>query len=109
MPLRERISRSAEALLELRAQNLPLQFYFSTLQGLGDLVEDEVIPTPVPMKVIFRVFNVFGFLTEFGFLFKDQFGKHHSAPGGGQALAQHHLPRQPAHRRVHPRPVHLQR
>ncbi len=51
MPLRERISRSAKALLEVRAQNLPLQFYMSTLDGLGDLFEDEVIPTPIPMRV----------------------------------------------------------
>ncbi len=51
MSLRERISRSAEALLELRAQNLPLQFYLSTLDGLGDLFEDEIIPTPIPLKI----------------------------------------------------------
>lgn len=53
MSLREKISRSAEALLEIRAQNLPLQFFMSTLNGLGDLVEDEIIPTPIPMKVRF--------------------------------------------------------
>ena len=51
LTLREKISRAAEAFLELRAQNLPLQFYMSTLNGLGDLVEDEVIPTPIPIKV----------------------------------------------------------
>ena len=51
MSLREKISRSADAFLELRVQNLPLQFYMSTLNGLGDLFEDEVIPTPIPMRV----------------------------------------------------------
>ncbi len=51
MSLRERISRSAEAMLEMRAQNLPLQFYLSTVDGLADLFEDELIPTPLPMTV----------------------------------------------------------
>ena len=51
MCLKEKISRSAEAFLSLRAQNLPLQFYTSTLNGLVDLIEDEIIPTPIPMEV----------------------------------------------------------
>ncbi len=51
LTLRERISRATEARLELMAQNLPLNFYLSTLSGLGDLVEDEVVPTPLPMQV----------------------------------------------------------
>ena len=53
MSLKEKISRSAEAFLAVRAQNLPLQFYTSTLNGLVDLVEDEIIPTPIPMEVYF--------------------------------------------------------
>lgn len=56
MTLRERIARSAQALVELHAQNLPLQFFMSTLNGLGDLFEDEVIPTPLPLSV--RLENV---------------------------------------------------
>ena len=44
-------SRLTGAKLELRAQNLPLQFNMSTLTGLGDLVEDEFLPTPLPMEV----------------------------------------------------------
>lgn len=51
LSLREKIARSADAFLELRIQNLPLQFYLSTLNGLGDLFEDELIPTPIPMRV----------------------------------------------------------
>ena len=51
MSLKEKISRSAEAFLTVHAQNLPLQFYTSTLNGLVDLVEDEIIPTPIPMEV----------------------------------------------------------
>lgn len=51
MSLREKISRAAEAFIHLKAQNLPLQFFISTLNGLGDLFEDEIIPTPIPMKV----------------------------------------------------------
>jgi hypothetical protein len=51
MSLKEKISRSAEAFVDLKAQNLPLQFYTSTLNGLADLFEDEIIPTPIPMKV----------------------------------------------------------
>ena len=51
MSLKEKISRSAVAFLTVRAQNLPLQFYTSTLNGLVDLVEDEIIPTPIPMEV----------------------------------------------------------
>ena len=59
MCLKEKISRSAEAFLSLRAQNLPLQFYTSTLNGLVDLIEDEIIPTPIPMEVDYfnLVFN----------------------------------------------------
>ena len=49
--LRAAISRLTEAKLELRAQNLPLQFNMSTVTGLGDLVEDEFLPTPLPMAV----------------------------------------------------------
>ena len=52
MSLKEKISRSTKAHLELKAQNLPLQFYMSTLTGLVDLVEDEIIPTPIPMEVM---------------------------------------------------------
>ena len=51
MSLKEKISRSANAFLKVHAQNLPLQFYTSTLNGLVDLVEDEIIPTPIPMEV----------------------------------------------------------
>ena len=45
------LSRLTGAKLELRAQNLPLQFNMSTVTGLGDLVEDEFLPTPLPMEV----------------------------------------------------------
>ena len=55
MSLKEKISRSADAFLTVQAQNLPLQFYTSTLNGLVDLVEDEIIPTPIPMEV--RIFS----------------------------------------------------
>jgi len=51
MSLKEKISRSTTAYINLRAQNLPLQFYMSTLTGIVDLVEDEIIPTPIPMEV----------------------------------------------------------
>jgi len=51
MSLKEKISRSADAFLNVHAQNLPLQFYTSTLNGLVDLIEDEIIPTPIPMEV----------------------------------------------------------
>jgi hypothetical protein len=51
MSLREKISRAAEAFVDIKVQNLPLQFYMSTLTGLTDLFEDEIIPTPIPMKV----------------------------------------------------------
>ena len=54
MSLREKISRAAEAFVDIKVQNLPLQFYLSTLTGLADLVEDEIIPTPIPMKVGFQ-------------------------------------------------------
>ena len=55
-PASNQLSRSAEAYVDLKAQNLPLQFYTSTLNGLADLFEDELIPTPIPMKV--RFFSV---------------------------------------------------
>ena len=52
MSLREKISRAADAFVDIKVQNLPLQFYLSTLDGLADLFEDEIIPTPIPMKVL---------------------------------------------------------
>jgi len=51
MSLSERISKAARAFLEVKAQNLPLQLFMSTVDGLGDLFEDEILPTPLPMKV----------------------------------------------------------
>ena len=51
MSLREKISRAADIGVDIKVQNLPLQFYLSTLDGLADLFEDEIIPTPIPMKV----------------------------------------------------------
>jgi hypothetical protein len=57
MSLKEKISRSAEAFLTVQAQNLPLQFYTSTLNGLVDLVEDEIIPTPIPMEVQYFIYK----------------------------------------------------
>ena len=57
MSLKEKISRSADAFLNVHAQNLPLQFYTSTLNGLVDLVEDEIIPTPIPMEVLYIIFS----------------------------------------------------
>eukprot|EP00095_Tigriopus_kingsejongensis_P003689 maker-scaffold11_size778918-snap-gene-6.50 protein:Tk03689 transcript:maker-scaffold11_size778918-snap-gene-6.50-mRNA-1 annotation:"uhrf1-binding protein 1-like protein" len=51
MSLREKISRSAEAFIHLKAQNLPLQFFISSLNGIGDLFEDEIIPSPIPLKI----------------------------------------------------------
>ena len=59
MSLREKISRAAEAFVDIKVQNLPLQFYLSTLTGLADLVEDEIIPTPIPMKVFFNFIKLF--------------------------------------------------
>lgn len=61
MSLREKISRAAEAFVDLQVQNLPLQFYLSTLTGLADLFEDEIIPTPIPMRVkliIILIYNL---------------------------------------------------
>jgi hypothetical protein len=45
--LRPFISHEENKLLQNR-----VQFYTSTLNGLADLFEDEIIPTPIPMKVI---------------------------------------------------------
>ena len=56
MSLKEKISRSADAFLTVHAQNLPLQFYTSTLNGIVDLVEDEIIPTPIPMEVQYVIY-----------------------------------------------------
>ena len=62
MSLKEKISRSANAFLKVQAQNLPLQFYTSTLNGLVDLVEDEIIPTPIPMEVWKLFFEKYGII-----------------------------------------------
>ncbi|XP_062547438.1 bridge-like lipid transfer protein family member 3B isoform X2 [Armigeres subalbatus] len=38
--------------LNVEVKNINLQLSMSTVVGLGDLAEDEVIPTPIPMEVI---------------------------------------------------------
>ena len=40
-------------LLEVHVTDLPLRLSMSTVTGLTDLVEDEVIPQPLPMEVCF--------------------------------------------------------
>lgn len=36
----------------MEVKNINLQLSMSTVVGLGDLAEDEVIPTPIPMEVM---------------------------------------------------------
>lgn len=38
--------------LNVEVKNINLQMSMSTVVGLGDLAEDEVIPTPIPMEVV---------------------------------------------------------
>lgn len=38
--------------LNVEVKNIDLQLSMSTVVGLGDLAEDEVIPTPIPMEVL---------------------------------------------------------
>uniref|UniRef100_A0A1Q3F3C1 Uncharacterized protein n=1 Tax=Culex tarsalis TaxID=7177 RepID=A0A1Q3F3C1_CULTA len=38
--------------LNVEVKNINLQLSMSTVVGLGDLAEDEVIPTPIPMEVL---------------------------------------------------------
>ncbi|XP_055588824.1 bridge-like lipid transfer protein family member 3B isoform X2 [Uranotaenia lowii] len=38
--------------LNVEVKNISLQLSMSTVVGLGDLAEDEVIPTPIPMEVM---------------------------------------------------------
>lgn len=38
--------------LNVEVKNINLQMSMSTVVGLGDLAEDEVIPTPIPMEVL---------------------------------------------------------
>lgn len=38
--------------LNVEVKNIDLQLSMSTVVGLGDLAEDEVIPTPIPMEVM---------------------------------------------------------
>lgn len=38
--------------LNVEVKNINLQLSMSTVVGLGDLAEDEVIPTPIPMEVM---------------------------------------------------------
>lgn len=40
-------------LLEVHATDLPIRLTMSTVTGLTDLVEDEIIPQPLPMEVSF--------------------------------------------------------
>lgn len=43
--------RATNAFVDLKVKNLPLQFYSSTVAGLADLFEDEIIPSAIPMQV----------------------------------------------------------
>lgn len=38
-------------LLEVHVTDLPLRLSMSTVTGLTDLIEDEIIPQPLPMEV----------------------------------------------------------
>ncbi|XP_055541328.1 bridge-like lipid transfer protein family member 3A isoform X2 [Wyeomyia smithii] len=40
--------------LNVEVKNINLQLSMSTVVGLGDLAEDEVIPTPIPMEVVLQ-------------------------------------------------------
>lgn len=40
-----------EDLLTLKVNNMELELSLSTLSGLSDLVEDEIISAPLPMEV----------------------------------------------------------
>jgi hypothetical protein len=39
--------------MEIKVNDLSLDLSMSTVTGLADLVEDEVIPQPLPMQVSF--------------------------------------------------------
>ena len=41
--------------VEVKVTDVPLTMAMSSVTGLTDLVEDEVIPKPIPLKVIFFV------------------------------------------------------
>lgn len=43
-------------MLTIHVNNLNLELTMSTVTGLADLAEDEVIGTPIPMEVIFYCF-----------------------------------------------------
>jgi len=40
-------------MVDVRVSDLNLQLSMSTVIGLGDLAEDEIIPKPLPMKVVY--------------------------------------------------------
>ena len=99
MSLREKISRAAEAFVDIKVQNLPLQFYLSTLTGLADLVEDEIIPTPIPMKVGFQ--NNLSSMYIFRIVFTDSTRKSCSTFGRGQTEPKYNFSWESTHRCGH--------
>ena len=45
--------------VEIKVANVPLTLSMSSVTGLADLVEDEIIPKPIPMDVRFIYFILF--------------------------------------------------
>jgi hypothetical protein len=58
--------------MQIKISDLSLDLNMSTLAGLSDLVEDEVIPEPLPMQVNLLCWLVFTVLLN-GVLFSDSY------------------------------------
>lgn len=48
---RENLAKLFKDMLTIEARDLPLTLNMSTVIGLADLAEDEIIPLPLPMRV----------------------------------------------------------
>lgn len=42
--------------LQVRVDNLNISLNMSTVTGLLDFIEDEVVPKPLPMQVLMQIF-----------------------------------------------------
>lgn len=57
---RENLMRLFRDMLIVEVRDLALTLNMSTVTGLADLIEDEIIPVPIPMQVG-KILNFYGF------------------------------------------------
>lgn len=50
---KDALNRLFKDFIDVKAQDLSLDLTMSTITGLADLIEDEIIPVPIPLQVLY--------------------------------------------------------